>query len=397
MTALDHKPSIVFVDDEESILSALRSLLRKDGYDLHLFTSGENALEFLCQHPAEIIISDMRMPVMTGIEFLNRVSSVSPESFRMMLSGYEDKKIIIDALNMGLAQNFVLKPWNDTVFREMISSTLRLLNNVRMNKLNSMVSSFTDIPMTTKFSPSMLRLLDNDKMQLGEMIQEVEQNPSLLTKVLRVANSVFVGARNEITDIREAIIFIGLDYLTGLIVSLEAYHTIAKGQTKETESMMDIIWTESLHRAHIAKKVAEQTPGFTDSHLLYIASLLQDIGLIVQIASAPEQYKRFHSLSALKECNEYEIEKKIFSITHDKVGELLLSIWNFPITIVQSIANHHSQHIDKNMFLELLQISTVLATPDRPIQHDESLDQQISYWRQHLSLDTIQTDTMEVL
>lgn len=385
MTTLEYKPSLVFVDDDELILSSLRSLLRKDGYEIHLFTSGENALVFLQNHPAEIIISDMQMPTMSGIDFLNHVSSFSPESFRIMLSGHEDKNIILDALNKGLAQNFILKPWDDTIIRDFISATLKVLNDVRINKLNSILSSFVDVPLTAKFSPILIRFLEKDKITLNEIIIEVENNPTLLTKLMRVANSIFVGSRNKITDIREAIIFIGMDYFTGLIVSIEVYHNIVKGQTKEIELLMDTLWTESLHRAHIAKLIAGQKPDFPDPHLLYIASLLQDIGLIVQIASAPEQYKRFLSLSSIDGCNEYAIEQKIFSITHDRVGKLLLSFWNFPSIIIESIEQHHAINIAGNTFVELMQISTILASPKKQIQHDESLNQHIEFWQNQLS------------
>ena len=82
------RPSILFVDDEEPILSSLKSLFRKEAYNLFTFTNGKDAVEFIKHHPIDIIVSDMRMPELSGIEFLNQASNISPESVRIMLSGY---------------------------------------------------------------------------------------------------------------------------------------------------------------------------------------------------------------------------------------------------------------------------------------------------------------------
>lgn len=384
MTSTERIPSIVFIDDEESILSALRSLFRKEGYQLHLFSSPEQALDFLRQQSAEIIISDMRMPVMSGIEFLSHASLLAPESFRMILSGYEDKKVVLDALNKGLAQNFIMKPWDDRTFRELIGETLQLISTMRSNKLNSLLSSFTDIPLTSKFSLSFLRMIEIDTLQLNEVVQHVESNPSLLTKVLRVANSVFASPRNRIETIREAIMFIGLDYLTGLIVSLDVYHSVGKAQSAEIETLMENLWSRSIQRALIAKDIAEKVPGFTDAPLLYIASMLQDIGMIVLLASVPDQYKRYNELTLRNEQNSLEVEQMIFSISHEKVGEMLLRVWNFPSLIIEAISRHHSTDTAGDSFLELMQIAMVISEPERTIIHDPKLNEQIAYWKVRL-------------
>lgn len=116
MTLLpDGKPSrhLLLVDDEDSILQSLRRMFRRDGYTIHLAASGEEGLAILDQTPIGVIVSDQRMPVMTGSEFLSKVKEKYPETIRIVLSGYTELSSITDAINQGAIYKFLTKPWDD--------------------------------------------------------------------------------------------------------------------------------------------------------------------------------------------------------------------------------------------------------------------------------------------
>ncbi len=104
---------VLIVDDEAGVLASLRRLLRREPYELVAANSGEEALRLLEQHPAPVVISDQRMPGMTGIEFLHEVRRRWPHTIRMILSGYSAVQTIIDAINEGAVYKFLSKPWND--------------------------------------------------------------------------------------------------------------------------------------------------------------------------------------------------------------------------------------------------------------------------------------------
>lgn len=111
---------LLIVDDEENILRALVRLLRRDGYVILTANSGARGLELLQQHPVGVILSDHRMPGMTGSEFLERAKALNPASVRMMLSGYTDLQSVTDAINRGAIYRFLTKPWDDDQLRENI-------------------------------------------------------------------------------------------------------------------------------------------------------------------------------------------------------------------------------------------------------------------------------------
>lgn len=101
---------LLFVDDEERVLRSLRSVFRRD-YDIYVASSGVEALEILAQQPIDVIVSDQRMPNMTGNELLAKVRHQYPRVMRILLTGYVDKMAIIDTINEGEIFRYISKPW----------------------------------------------------------------------------------------------------------------------------------------------------------------------------------------------------------------------------------------------------------------------------------------------
>ena len=105
------KHSLLLVDDEPEILFSLRGLLRRD-FTIYTAENGVEALDILGQHQIHVIMSDQRMPDMTGVQLLNRVASEHPQAIRMVFTGYADIKAVIDAVNQGHIYRYITKPWD---------------------------------------------------------------------------------------------------------------------------------------------------------------------------------------------------------------------------------------------------------------------------------------------
>ncbi|KKO46823.1 hypothetical protein WG68_02440 [Arsukibacterium ikkense] len=111
---------ILLVDDEDNILSALSRVLRREGYQILSCTSAMQAFEILALHQVQVIVSDQRMPGMSGTEFLSQVKDMYPDTIRMVLSGYTDLKSVTEAINKGAIYKFMTKPWQDDELRREI-------------------------------------------------------------------------------------------------------------------------------------------------------------------------------------------------------------------------------------------------------------------------------------
>ena len=112
------KRTLLIVDDEDNIRNSLQRILRRDGYQILQANSGKKGLELLEQNPEiGVILSDQRMPNMTGTEFLTQARELSPDTVRMVLSGYTDLNTVTDSINQGAIYKFLTKPWNDELLR----------------------------------------------------------------------------------------------------------------------------------------------------------------------------------------------------------------------------------------------------------------------------------------
>jgi diguanylate cyclase (GGDEF)-like protein/PAS domain S-box-containing protein len=109
--------TLLIVDDDQNIVSALKRLLRKDGYHIVTADSGLQGLQRLAENEVDVIISDQRMPGMTGVEFLRRTKDLYPETIRMVLSGFTELRSATDAINEGAIYKFLTKPWDDEQLR----------------------------------------------------------------------------------------------------------------------------------------------------------------------------------------------------------------------------------------------------------------------------------------
>ena len=105
-------PKIVLVDDEKDNLEALKRLLRKD-YEIEAFLSAEEALDFFRKNrpKVEAVVSDQRMPGLSGSEFFGKLLEINPSPTRILLTGFADLEAIIDAVNRGHIWRYVSKPW----------------------------------------------------------------------------------------------------------------------------------------------------------------------------------------------------------------------------------------------------------------------------------------------
>ncbi len=174
---LKYKHRLLFVDDEEAITNALRRLFRKDGHEIHTASSGKEGIAKLkgMNKPFSLIISDQRMPEMSGSEFLEKAKQVFPNATRMLLTGYSDMDAIVDAVNRGEIHRYLTKPWNDDDLLLQVRQSLEqyelVLENRRLLKL-------------TKKQNSELEELNNSlEQKVEKRTQEVHEKNKQLSRL----------------------------------------------------------------------------------------------------------------------------------------------------------------------------------------------------------------------
>ena len=170
--------TLLLVDDEENIGSALTRLLRRDGYHIWRANSGKQGLEVLAEHAIGVIISDQRMPEMTGTEFLSQVRDLYPDTIRIVLSGYTDLNSITDAINRGAIYKFLTKPWEDNLLRANVEEAFR---RYEMKRENSRLAEALKVA-----NEALVR--SNDELE--QRVDQQTHAAGLNLHILRVAQEV---------------------------------------------------------------------------------------------------------------------------------------------------------------------------------------------------------------
>ncbi|MDD5578312.1 MAG: response regulator [Methylobacter sp.] len=200
---------LLFVDDEPNVLKALRRLFHNENYEIYLASSGIEGLELLGQHAVDLIISDMRMPVMSGAEFLARAFDLWPETIRILLTGYADLQSIIDAINRGRIFCYCDKPWNDEELKLLVRNALeqKRLREER-ERLSTIIRRQNDELKT--LNEHLEERVEERTAQLGNILKQLDQaNTALISRqeqlrrlnaayaVLIHCNHTLIHAKNE--------------------------------------------------------------------------------------------------------------------------------------------------------------------------------------------------------
>ena len=117
---MPNEHTVLFVDDEVNILKALQRLFRIEDMNVLCASRASEALELLERHPTQVVVTDQRMPEMSGVDFLAQVREHYPDIVRMMLTGYTEINVAVDAINRGEIYRLITKPWNDDELRATI-------------------------------------------------------------------------------------------------------------------------------------------------------------------------------------------------------------------------------------------------------------------------------------
>lgn len=130
---MTEQPHILYVDDEEHNLTAFRATFRRN-YTVHTALSAADGAAILREHPIEVIITDQRMPGVTGVQFLEQILADHPEPIRMVLTGFADIEAIIDAINKGEVYRYITKPWEEGDLKMIIDSAVETFRLRAENK-----------------------------------------------------------------------------------------------------------------------------------------------------------------------------------------------------------------------------------------------------------------------
>ena len=361
--------------------------LRDEGFEVRTFSGPADALAYLHRHPAEVVVSGLHMPEMNGFEFLNRTAAIYADIVRVLIGEPEDKGAIHQAVAKGLVHNYLTRPWNYASLRTLLKESLVKQRDLREQHLRDILTTPDKMPSPPKFHVTLRALLARESSSVQHIADEINNDPVLVAKLLRVANSAYYGARSTISSVRDAVIFIGTEYIASLVMAIEAFHSVMRSTDQRSARVIDQLWHQALRRASITKLLGTKWTGFRDPNSAYVGGLLQDLGFVVRLSYEPERYFQYQTLVLSGTVDSYEAEQSVFTITHDDVGAALFRFWNLPPELVGAVAHHHRAAGDDPL-TQILQIGDILEHGNACSAHDPDLDPLIVQWAEKLRLKT---------
>lgn len=327
---------VLIVDDEQRVLDGLRRTLHRvrDRWDIRTACGGEEALRTLSDAPADIVISDLRMPGMDGISLLETIAQSWPAAVRMILSGQEDGATGTRAWQV--AHQYLTKPSDAQVViaaLERASSAVRLLRDPAMR---AMAGCLSTLPTTPAVLLQIQQLTADEGAAVGDLANVVTGDAALTAKLLQMVNSAYFGVARTVNTVDQAINVIGFQLLRALIVSQEVTHAFPCSWPS---------WSAEKEQQHaltvgtVAKSMGETHADRCD---LFTAGVLHDVGMLVLASRAPTMLMT-SVLHAERNAIPFHVaEAELHGVTHADVGAYLLGLWGLPWVLVEAVGMHHS-------------------------------------------------------
>ena len=328
---------VLFVDDEELVLEGLAGLLRRDRrrWDLAFAGSGPQALALMDRVPVDVLVTDVRMPEMNGEELLTIVCERHPQVARIVLSGHADERSSHRLVS--LAHQFLAKPSSAGAIRAVIERAQRLAGLMADERLRAVVGRVGALPLPSTVLRELLGVLDDDATSLREAATVVEHEPALCARVVQTVNSAFFGLPTGITNVGQAVSYLGARTLRSLVLSLEVLDAFGPGATV---AALDRVRARGVAAGGLAALIADDlaAPGMADD--AFLAGMLHDAGLLVVAARLPAELAEVRGRVARGDASEEEAERQVLGVSHAEIGAYLLGLWGLPYPVVDAVAHH---------------------------------------------------------
>jgi putative nucleotidyltransferase with HDIG domain len=331
---------ILFVDDEPNLLMGLQRTLRpmRAQWEMEFVSGGDEALQALSLRPFDAVVTDMRMPGMTGVELLERIQDQFPQTIRIILSGQSDRESILRSI--APAHQFLSKPCDAEQLKSVLERAIaltELLESTPLKKFISRLKCIPSLPFLYQEVAEELRSEDPSAFRIGRIIAK---DMGMTAKILQVVNSVVYGVNAEVSEPSQAVMLLGLDTIQAMVLSLSIFsaydpHVLSARRAER-------LWDHSVSVSRFSRLIA-RAEGVAAPALdpYQSAGLLHDIGKLVMASADPKGYREIEELAISAGTDQYLVETEVLGCSHAEIGAYLLGIWGLPASIVEAVAWHH--------------------------------------------------------
>lgn len=327
-------PGVLFVDDE-GVLAGLRTSLRKlrRDYTFHFAPGGTAALELLAAEPVQLVVTDMRMPGMNGVELLRQVKAQYPDVVRYVLSGEADQSLVMQAVPV--THRWLTKPCPHEYLVDAVAQGVRHRSLLADPEILSVIGGIDALPATPPLYRELVRLLDDPGTSVVTVAEVIGADAAVSAKLLQWANSAFAGG-SRVIDIRSAVVRLGLTMVSFLVLRAEMVCLL------DERHAVPGMGLNELRRHERSMGLLASTLSRPEEALAAgTAAGLASTGLLLEAGHLPARLAASYELAEAEGLTITAAERRLYGVTHCDLGGHLLSVWGLPSQLVLAVEGSH--------------------------------------------------------
>jgi HD-like signal output (HDOD) protein len=345
---------VLFVDDEAAILDGLKAVLRpqRREWDMVFALGGPAGLSEVERSTFDVVVTDMRMPIVDGAALLARVKELQPRAVRLVLSGHTDPQTALKTVFT--AHQFLAKPCDTEELRSVVKRCCDLNELLAGEDLRSLAGDVSMLPTPPTTYLAISRALSDPNCAICDVARIVEREPALCAKVLQVVNSAFFGLPRAVSSVSQAATYLGTLTLRDLALAMETM-TAVQGRKALPAASYTAFQVNALAVGLLGRRWFAGDRRKADE--AFVAGMLRDMGHLVL------------------ECNTAKVESDV----HASLSAYLLGLWGIPNPVIEAVAFHeHPERIEHDG-LEVVDVvhvcdAVVSALAPSPFQAPPVLD-----------------------
>lgn len=332
----DERIRVLFVDDDANVLSGLKRSMRTcaDLVDSRFCAGGEEGLAMLAAEPADVVVSDMRMPCMDGATFLSRVQALYPSAVRIILSGYAAPESVLRTVEP--AHLYLAKPCTPDSLISAVTRPIALRKLLHSAGLRQTISGLSTVPSIPKLFQMLEQELASPNASVQSVAAIISQDVAMTAELLKLTNSAYFSASGRISTVLQAVRTLGLETVQALVLNIGIFRQLTQGGMLSRH--MEEINAYSVRLGRLAQEIARsEDAGDAQMGLAYCAGMLSSIGLIVLLDSFPRQMSDI-AAAGPGGAAFARAEEESIGADHWLVGAYLLGLWGFSDPVVEAVA-----------------------------------------------------------
>lgn len=336
---------VLFVDDQPFALEALERIFEpmRNEWHMEFVTGGPEALARLEKHAFDAVVSDLKMPGMTGSQLFEEMMFKHPAVCRIILSDEAEEELVFTTINT--AHQFISKRGDPKQLIKRLRKLLLLRQAGLRDELVEVICAIEHLPTIPQIYCELVDALARRETSLADMADIIGRDAAMTAKVLQLANSAFFGLRGEVTSILEAITFVGVETVRYLVLMVGICQQFELKQFPP--GFAENIWSHSVQTANFSRMIAQaEGASLVVTEQAFVAGLLHDIGKLVFAENLARNYREVLDFAKLHGQPSWEIERQILKATHAEVGAYLLDLWGLPEAVTKAIGGHHQPIAD---------------------------------------------------